>query len=104
MTCDHGDLSHEHPASDPLSRREFVHAAGLSLAALAGPRELLAAFAQPGPVVAADQRFPYFQSTPVPYFNVKLQDTFWAPRQRVVRDVTVAWATRHFDEAGGLEA
>lgn len=60
--------------------------------------------AQPDVLVGAQKRFPHFKSTPVSYFNVTMQDTFWAPRQRVVHDVTVPWATRHFDEAGGLEA
>lgn len=54
--------------------------------------------------VEAEQRFPYFQSTPVSYRNVKMQDTFWAPRQRVTREVTIPWITKARDSAGGLEA
>jgi DUF1680 family protein len=49
-------------------------------------------------------RFPHFRSVPVSYLNVTLQDDFWAPRQQVVHDVTVAWATRHFDDGGGVDA
>lgn len=51
----------------------------------------------------AGKRFPHFQSVPVSYFRVTLQDGFWAPRQQVVHDVTVAWATRHYDDAGGVD-
>ena len=54
--------------------------------------------------VEAGKRFPYFQTEPVPYFAVRLEDTFWAPRQQMLHDVSVSWATRHFDAAGGLDA
>jgi DUF1680 family protein len=30
-------------------------------------------------------------------------DTFWAPRQKTVHEVSVPWATRHFDSSGGLD-
>ena len=103
MTCNHNHSPNGSQSLD-ISRRTLLQAAGASIAALALPRDLLAAFAQPGTIVEADKRFPYFQSTPVPYFNVKMQDAFWAPRQKTVRDITVPWATRHWDEAGGLEA
>jgi len=46
----------------------------------------------------------YFQSTPVSYFKVQLQDSFWALRQKIVHEVSVPWATRHFDAAGGVNA
>lgn len=55
-------------------------------------------------MVETGKRFPYFLAEPVPYFNVRLQDTFWAPRQQTIRDVSIAWATRHYDAAGGLDA
>lgn len=55
-------------------------------------------------IVEQGKRFPSFQSEPVPFFNVHMQDTFWAPRQRIVHDVSVPWASGHFDAAGGLEA
>jgi uncharacterized protein len=48
--------------------------------------------------------FPHFESEPVPYFHVRLQDAFWAPRQRLLATVSVPWATRHLDPAGGLDA
>jgi uncharacterized protein len=35
---------------------------------------------------------------------VELLDRFWLPRQQLLHDVTVPWATRHLDNAGGLEA
>lgn len=47
-------------------------------------------------------RFPYFQSAPVPYLNVRMQDTFWAPRQKTVHNVSVDWITGRHDKAGGL--
>jgi uncharacterized protein len=87
-----------------LSRRTLLQAAGSSAVALASSSEMLAAIAQPGKIVAADQRFPHFPSKPVPYFNVRMQDTLWAPRQKIVREVTIPWATRHWDESGGLNA
>jgi uncharacterized protein len=96
------------PCEATLSRRDVlvgVSAAGAAAAA-AWPRELLAALANPtvsGARVDAENRFPYFRSTPVSYFNVVMQDNLWAPRQKVIHDVTVPWATRHWDAAGGLE-
>src|SRR5262249_12943449 len=90
--------------SRDLSRRTFLQAAGASVAGLTVPRELLADFSAPGEIVQPDKRFPYFQASPVAYLNVKMQDTFWAPRQKKLHEVTVPWATAHFDAAGGLEA
>jgi DUF1680 family protein len=66
--------------------------------------ELVAANATRRGSMEGANRFPYFTSVPVPYVNVRMQDEFWAPRQRVVREVTVPWATRHFDTSGGLDA
>jgi uncharacterized protein len=54
--------------------------------------------------VRADPRFPFFSSTPVSYVNVELKDRFWSPRQGLLHDVTVPWATGHLDRAGGLAA
>ena len=55
-------------------------------------------------IVQGEQRFPYFLTDPVPYFAVRLEDSFWAPRQQLLHDVSVPWATRHFDASGGLDA
>jgi DUF1680 family protein len=33
-----------------------------------------------------------------------MEDSFWAPRQKTVREVSIPWITRHHDKAGGLEA
>jgi hypothetical protein len=90
-----------------MSRRNLLVAGAIGgVASLAFPRGLLASLTQQpagnDAIVTAEKRFPYFQSTPVSYFNVKLEDTFWAPRQKTVRDVTVPWATAHWDAAGGL--
>src|SRR5690242_3005423 len=48
-------------------------------------------------------RFPYFATEPVSYLRVKMNDHFWAPRQRTAHEVSVAWLSRHHDQAGGLE-
>ncbi|MBI4166797.1 MAG: glycoside hydrolase family 127 protein [Acidobacteria bacterium] len=37
------------------------------------------------------------------YLHVKMQDTFWVPRQKTVHDVSVEWVTSRHDKAGGLE-
>jgi uncharacterized protein len=104
MTDNHDHMPGESDEID-LSRRNLLAGGAVAGAvALAFPRELIAALAKPVASVPADLRFPYFQSTPVPYFNVKLQDTFWAPRQKTVHEVTVPWATAHWDAAGGLNA
>ena len=55
-------------------------------------------------LAAAEARFPYFKSIPVSYLHVKMHDRFWAPRQKAAHQVSVPWATRHWDRAGGLEA
>jgi len=54
--------------------------------------------------VLGTQRFPYFQSEPVSYLQVRLHDRFWAPRQRATREVSVAWISKAHDGAGGLES
>lgn len=91
------------------SRRKFLCATtmGMGGAFLARSLRLAAesgAIAASGSIVEPAKRFPHFSSEPVSYRDVKMQDTFWAPRQQVVREVTVPWATRHHDRAGGLEA
>ncbi len=83
-----------------INRREFLHGTACGAGC--------ALFAYEASAVTPDRRtlearFPHFQSTPVSYMNVTMQDAFWAPRQRTIRDVTLPWATRHFDDAGGLD-
>jgi uncharacterized protein len=55
-------------------------------------------------VAVLPERFPYFQSTPVSYLRVTMQDSFWAPRQGHLASVSIPWATAHLDRRGGLEA
>jgi hypothetical protein len=87
-----------------LSRRRFIQlAGGVGATALAFHREMFAALTEQSAAIATADRFPYFRSIPVSYGLVKMQDTYWAPRQETVREVTVPWATKHFDEAGGLD-
>jgi DUF1680 family protein len=100
--------NHEHPAVDTTldvtSRRLFLKGATTSIALLSTPRDLLAALAEEGAPIDADKRFPHFTSTPVSYFNVKMRDDFWAPRQSTLSRASVPWATRHFDESGGMDS
>jgi uncharacterized protein len=56
----------------------------------------------PGTPVSPQQRFPHFKTTPVSYQRVKLLDSFWAPRQKSTRTVTVPWISGAFDASGGL--
>jgi hypothetical protein len=92
-----------HHAPD-FTRRALLQTAAAASVTLAVPRELRAGLAQQGRKVSAGHRFPYFQSTPVSCRNVELRDSFWAPRQKTLYTVSVPWATRHYDEAGGVDA
>lgn len=87
---------------DP-SRREFLQAGGQAIAALLVPSELLATTGGRGDLNATSAgRFPYFQSEPVSYLHVRMQDTFWAPRQKITHAVSVPWVTQAHDRSGGL--
>jgi len=98
-------------ASDPPSgndlesseRRYLLRASIAGSVALAAPRVPLAEQAGIESVVEPKARFPFFQSMPVSYLNVQMRDTFWASRQSKLVSVTLPWATRHFDRAGGLQ-
>src|SRR5262245_45261935 len=91
-----------HPNPD-LSRRGFLLAGGGAIASLAFPAELPATLGKRGdPTANAAARFPYFQSEPVSYLHVRMQDTFWAPRQRITHSVSVPWITQAHDRSGGL--
>src|SRR5258708_23815021 len=104
MTCNHENCTGDELGNFELSRRKLITAAAtVGTSALLLPIELLAASTEPGVIVEERKRFPCFQSTPVSYPNVKMQDTFWAPRQKTVLQVSVPWSTRHLDTAGGLD-
>ena len=55
------------------------------------------------PVVPEGKRFPFYQNKPLSYLSVTMEDDFWAPRQESVKNVTLDWATEHYDKAGGLK-
>jgi uncharacterized protein len=101
-------MCHKDPSADAQQvdylRRRLVQAAGVSIAALAGPRELRAMPEADAAIVTPKSRFPFFQSDPVSYRRVRMRDSFWAPRQKITRDVTVNWVTSGHDPAGGLNA
>lgn len=100
-------LERVHPADfsekSYVNRRHFlqrtVHGVGCALLA-----KHIVAGGEATKIGNSGERFPFFKSTPVSYINVKMKDTFWAPRQKAIRDVSIPWATRHFDKAGGLDA
>src|SRR5579864_161326 len=50
------------------------------------------------------ERFPHFQSRPVSYLHVTLQDDLWEPRQKTTHEVSLDWITRAHDKNGGLPA
>jgi DUF1680 family protein len=50
----------------------------------------------------AAELFPHFRAYPVSYLQVRLEDSFWTPRQATVRETTVPWVTAAHDAAGGL--
>jgi DUF1680 family protein len=105
MSTPHNDEVPGDSRTPELTRRALLHAATAVSAALFFPRDLMGSgFGAPDTITPPDKRFPHFQSTPVSYRNVQLQDRFWAPRQVTVHAASVPWATRHFDGAGGVDA
>jgi uncharacterized protein len=103
MSRNHEHLTDDHTL-DGTSRRQFLQSAATAVALLSAPPTLFAALTENSAPIEVAKRFPYFTSTPVPYFNITMRDTFWAPRQRALSRASVPWATRHFDESGGLDA
>lgn len=97
-----------------MNRRDFLrNASGISCTLLAAsathvaesrPTNGAAYVGIAEPFADVEARFPHFLSAPVSYLNVLMQDRIWSARQQTVHDVSVPWATRHYDAAGGLEA
>jgi uncharacterized protein len=85
-----------------LSRREVIKASAIGAALLALPRDLLAASKGNPSFQEAADRFPHFRSWPVSFLAVRMQDRFWAPRQKTTREISVPWITSWQDKAGGL--
>jgi hypothetical protein len=103
MCSDHDYKSGDQTIFD-ASRRELLQGTVASLATLAAPRNLFGSALTRDGSVDIDKRFPYFKSKPVSYLNVTMRDTFWASRQMRLNQRSVPWATKHFDEAGGVDA
>ena len=40
--------------------------------------------------------------TPVPFTNVKVNDEFWAPRLKIIKEVTIPIALRKAEETGRI--
>lgn len=99
IDCDSDHLEGE---GIDLTRRRLIQAAAIGTAALILPGTGVACASSSGEIVDREDRFPHFLVSPVSYLQVRMQDQFWAPRQKVIRDTTVAWASAHWDEAGGL--
>jgi DUF1680 family protein len=96
------------------NRRKFLSGAATGLggallarsrifAADSSARGVSASLRAQDATIEAGKRFPYFQSEPLSYLNVRMQDGFWAPRQKTTHDVSLQWITSHHDPAGGLE-
>lgn len=95
--------SDEATVSSNASRREVLQGVIAGLMMTAAPNDVLAVV--DGAIKKnSDSRFPYFLSTPVSYLKVRMTDSFWASRQKPLPGVTVPWAARHYDAAGGLSA
>lgn len=88
-------------------RREFLSLAAIGVASslFAAWKEVLAQEStQASSPVDLSKRFPHYLNQPVPYFQVRMQDAFWAPRQKTTHEVSLQWVTSRHDHAGGLEA
>jgi DUF1680 family protein len=57
-----------------------------------------------GQQVLEQDRFPFYQVTPVHFENVKMTDSIWAQRMEVVKSATFDWMTSHYDAGGGFSA
>src|SRR5437762_2335248 len=55
------------------------------------------------PVVLDTSRSPHARLRPVPLNAVTLNDTFWAPRRRINRAVTLPSQYRHCEETGRID-
>ncbi len=62
---------------------------------------LACALLQAPPAVAADQ--PLLKLRPVPFRDVKIEDSFWAPRRETNRVASIPFSLQKLEEAGNLE-
>ena len=58
---------------------------------------------QPYPVVVDTTKSPYARLKPVPINAVTINDDFWAPRQRVNRQLTLPAQYRLLEEPGRID-
>ena len=63
---------------------------------------LLACALLPEPLAAAAEQ-PLLKLRPVPFRDVKIQDSFWAPRRETNRVASIPFSLQKLEEAGNLE-
>ena len=63
---------------------------------------LLALMLLPEPPAAAAEQ-PLFKLRPVPFQDVTIQDSFWAPRRETNRTASIPFSLQKLEEAGNLE-
>jgi DUF1680 family protein len=63
---------------------------------------LLAGAVLSGPIAAASDR-PLLKLRPVPFKDVKIADSFWAPRRETNRVASIPFSLQKLEEAGNLE-
>jgi hypothetical protein len=63
---------------------------------------LLAGAVLSGPIAAASDQ-PLLKLRPVPFKDVKIQDSFWAPRRETNRVASIPFSLQKLEEAGNLE-
>ncbi len=63
---------------------------------------LLAGAVLSGPLAVASE-LPLLKLRPVPFTDVKIRDTFWAPRRETNRVASIPFSLRKLEEAGNLE-
>ena len=80
------------PASEPAPRSKLFDG---------GPALLLCALL-PEPLAAAAEQ-PLLKLRPVPFKDVTIQDSFWAPRRETNRVASIPFSLQKLEEAGNLE-
>lgn len=66
----------------------------------------VAVFAQEGVEYGPEKPgvYPLYQTSIVPYQQVRMTGGLWKQRQETMRDVSIPWMTKHLDVSGGLDA
>src|ERR1039458_4445185 len=55
-----------------------------------------------GPLTVASEQ-PLLKLRPVPFRDVKIEDSFWAPRRETNRVASIPFSLQQLEEAGNLE-